>query len=154
MEYTFFVRRVKETGGPRLQESVEDLNTRRLAYGAMRANRIFGANTLQEVRRLQTAETAARILGVPQDEVPRLVPSGSSLADHLSTLVGFPQHYELLGVDHDAGREEVTASYGQRVAETRQHFSAEDAPREIARLTAARDTLLDPKERLMYDSRL
>ncbi len=60
--------------------------------------------------------------------------------------------YSVLGVQPDADRETVERAYRERVKESHPDVTDDpDAPREFARLTVARDVLVDDEERGRYD---
>ncbi|MFT4880081.1 MAG: curved DNA-binding protein CbpA [Salinirussus sp.] len=60
--------------------------------------------------------------------------------------------YSVLGVQPDADRETVERAYRERVKESHPDVSDDpDAPREFARLTVARDILVDDETRERYD---
>lgn len=60
--------------------------------------------------------------------------------------------YSVLGVQPDADRETVERAYRERVKESHPDVADDpDAPREFARLTVARDILVDDEERGRYD---
>ncbi|APX95987.1 DnaJ domain-containing protein [Natronorubrum daqingense] len=61
-------------------------------------------------------------------------------------------YYEILEVDSDATRAEITAAYRERVLETHpDHNDAPDAATQFARVSRARAVLTDGDERARYD---